>query len=55
MRSHGGWELRARWWCTSRFVQLRRLVAVHVGLSGAVDGDWFGTDSSEACTCIAGG
>jgi hypothetical protein len=26
-----------------------------VGLSGDVNGDWFGTDSSEACTCIVGG
>ena len=28
---------------------------VHVGLVGAVDGDWFVADSGEACTCIVGG
>ena len=40
---------------TSKFVQLGWLVAVLVGLIGAVDGDWFGSDSSEACACIVDG
>ena len=31
------------------------LIAVRVGLVGAVDGDWFGTETGEACTCIVDG
>ena len=43
-----GWRLRG-------LVQLGWLIAVRVGLAGAVDGEWFGTESGEACTCIVGG
>ena len=34
------------------FGQLGRLVAVHCGLSGAVDDDGFRTESGETCACI---
>jgi hypothetical protein len=47
--------LSARWWCISEFVQLGQLVAVHCGLSGAVDVDGFRTESGEACACIISG
>ena len=31
------------------------MVAVRVGLMGAVNGDWFVTESGKACTCIING
>ena len=55
MGSLGGWGLWARCWCPSRFVQLGWLVAVHGGLIGDVDVDWFGVYTSEACTCVVDG
>ena len=42
------------WW-RSGLIQLGWLMIVHVGLVGAVDGDWFVADAGEACTCIVDG
>ena len=50
VRRSRGWG----WW-RSGLIQLGWLMIVHVGLVGAVDGDWFVADSGEACTCIVDG
>ena len=52
MGSLRGWGLWARSWCPSRFVQLGWLVTVPGGWNRAVDVDWVGAYTSEACTCI---